>query len=296
MAQARVMSARTRTLPFDLVNGLVMVAVCVSVLYPFLYVLKQSFTGGESFADISLSLIPRGVDIQAYTKVLNNEYIGYGFLNTLKRTLVGTPLTVTVTVLAAYALSKKSFPNRTVWTGLFVFTMFFDGGLIPTYLVVKSVGLIDKLGALVIPRLVDTFTLLIVRNYMMSLPASLEESAKIDGAGDLTVLTRIVVPVSMPIIATVMLWTMVNHWNWWFDSLIYMTSPKKMVLQVVLRRIILEGTMQMMEQIGFLEESTTNPDSLKAAAVIVTTVPIVCVYPFLQKYFVRGILVGALKG
>jgi putative aldouronate transport system permease protein len=288
--------SRTRVLPFDVINVLFMVAVCASILYPFLYVLKQSFTGGESFADVSLSLIPNNLDINAYKKVLRNEYIGYGFLNTIKRTLVGTPLTVSVTVLAAYALSKKNFPNRTLWTGLFVFTMFFDGGLIPTYLVVKSVGLIDSLGALVLPRMIDTFTLLIVRNYMMSLPASLEESAKIDGAGDLTVLTRIVVPVSMPIIATVMLWTIVNHWNWWFDSLIYMTSPKKMVLQVVLRRIILEGTMQMMEQIGFLEGSTTNPDSLKAAAVIVTTLPIVCVYPFLQKYFVRGILVGALKG
>jgi putative aldouronate transport system permease protein len=231
-----------------------------------------------------------------YHKVFINQYIGYGFLNTLTRLVIGSPLTLIVTIMAAYPLSKRNLPNRAFWTGFFVFTMFFSGGMIPDYLVVRQVGIYNTPWALVLPRLVDTFNLLIMRNYMMSLPESLEESAKIDGASDLTVLSRIILPLSLPIIATVGLWTMVNHWSWWFDSLLYIKDAKGMVLQVVMRRIVLEGTMQMMDQSGFQDETMVNADGLKAAVIMVTTIPIVCVYPFLQKYFVKGILVGSLKG
>jgi putative aldouronate transport system permease protein len=199
-------------------------------------------------------------------------------------------------LLAAYPLSKPYFPHRSFWTGIIVFTMFFDGGLIPTFLTVQGLGLVNTTGALIFPKLIDTFSLLIVRNYYMSIPNALEESARIDGAGDLRILFRIILPVSTPIIATVALWTIVNHWSWWFDSMIYMLDARKHVLQVVLRRIVLEGTMQMMDLGGLAEEATVNPDTVKAATIIVATFPIICIYPFMQKYFIKGILIGSLKG
>ena len=280
---------------FDYINWAFMILIVVLILYPCLYVVKQSFVGSAG-SSVSLSLIPQDPSLLSYRKVFMSEYIGYGFINTLRRLVIGTPLTLIVTILAAYPLSKHSLPNRALWTGIFVFTMFFSGGMIPDYLIVKQVGIYDTPWALVLPRLIDVFNLLIMRNYMMSLPDSLEESAKIDGASDMRVLLFIILPLSMPILATIGLWTMVNHWSWWFDSLLYIKDAKGMVLQVVMRRIVLEGTMQMMDQSGFQDETLVNAEGLKAAVIMVTTIPIVCVYPFLQKYFVKGILVGSLKG
>jgi len=177
-----------------------------------------------------------------------------------------------------------------------VFTMFFSGGLIPVYLLVKKLGIMNSVWALVLPSLISTFSMIIARNYFMSLPIELEESAKIDGAHDWTVLFRIVVPVSAPIIATLALWSAVGHWNAWFDSLIYITDNDKQVLQVVMRRIVLEGTSNMMDFRSDDPLATVNPEMVKAATVMVTVLPIVLTYPFLQKYFIKGVLVGSLKG
>jgi putative aldouronate transport system permease protein len=282
---------------FDVVNNLFMIFTCCIVLYPFLYLLKVSLSPMDSFNIPSLSIIPEALDFRAYGRVLENKFVILGFRNTLFRTALGTPLTLLVTILAAYPLSKKYFPNRIFWTGLIVFTMFFDGGLIPTYLLVKELQLMDSVWALVLPRLISTFTMIIMRNYFMSLPDSLEESARIDGAGDFYILAFIIIPISTPIIATVTLWTIVEHWNAWFDSLIYMRTVEKHVLQVVLRRIVLENSSQVMDLTGVVtDEAPTNPENIKAAVVMVTTLPIIMTYPFLQKYFVKGILVGSLKG
>lgn len=278
-------------------NNLFMGLVCFVILYPFLYLAKVSLSAMDSFNIPSISIIPDTIDFRSYGKVLSNQYVALGFRNTLLRTLLGTPLTLCATILAAYPLSKKYFPNRVFWTGLFVFTMFFDGGLIPTYMLIRGLGLIDKIWALVLPRLIVTFTMIIMRNYFMSFPDSLEESARIDGAHDLRILFSIVLPVSAPIIATVSLWTIVDNWNAWFDSLIYIRTVEKHVLQVVLRRIVLESSPQLMDLVGSVsDEAPSNPENIKAAVVMVTTIPIVLVYPFLQKYFVKGILVGSLKG
>ena len=282
---------------FDIVNSIFMFFVCCTVLYPFLYLLKVSLSPIDSFNIPSLGIIPEAIDFRAYGRVLENRFVILGFRNTLFRTILGTPLTLLVTVLAAYPLSKKHFPNRIFWTGVIVFTMFFDGGLIPTYLLIKQLEIIDTIWALILPRLVSSFTLIIVRNYFMSLPDSLEESAKINGAGDFYILAFIIVPLSAPIIATVSLWTIVEHWNAWFDSLIYMQTAEKHVLQVVLRRIVLENSTQVMDLTGVVtDEAPTNPENIKAAVVMIATLPIIMTYPFLQKYFVKGILVGSLKG
>jgi putative aldouronate transport system permease protein len=175
--------------------------------------------------------------------------------------------------------------------------MFFSGGLIPIYLLVKSLGLINSMWALVLPGLISAFSLIIARNFFMALPESLEESARIDGANDIRILFSIIVPISMPIIATLTLWMAVQHWNAWFDSLIYMTDSHKQVLQVVMRRIVLQGTKDMMDVNNFDDRSlVANPEMIKAATIMVTVMPIIMFYPFLQKYFVKGVLVGSLKG
>jgi putative aldouronate transport system permease protein len=274
-----------------------MAVIGFSMLYPFLFLLASSFS---SYSAIGISLIPKEPTYSAYIKVIQNPNILSGFRNTVVRVLLGTSLTMAATVFTAYPLSKRSFPNRSLWTGLFVFTMFFSGGLVPSYLLVRSLGIHNTVWALVLPGLISTYNMIIMRNFFMNIPLELEESATIDGAGDFSVLFRIILPVSGPILATVLLWTMVGHWNAYFDSIIYITSGSKQVLQQVLRRVVLEGNLQMvMENPGLADvpgAGYENADAIKAATVITATIPIILVYPFLQKYFVKGILVGSLKG
>lgn len=273
-----------------------MIALCVTTIYPFLYLLSLSFSTGD-VPLTQIHLIPPEWTLANYKKVLTNEFVLGGFVNTVVRTVLGTALSLTATIFAAYPLAKRFFPHRTFWTGMIVFTMFFSGGLIPNYLLVKNLGLMNTVWALVLPGLISAFSLIIARNFFMALPESLEESAKIDGANDIVILFRIVVPVSMPIIATLSLWMAVSHWNAWFDSLIYMTEAQNQVLQVVMRRIVLLGTKDMMDLNAFDDPSlVVNPETIKAATLMVTVIPIILFYPFLQKYFVKGVLVGSLKG
>lgn len=281
---------------FTAFNYTLMGLLCLSMVYPFVFLAVSSI----SQFDMSLagfSLLPRGVTWNYYERVLSNPAIGTGYFNTVLRTAVGTGISLVLTLAMAYPLSKRAFPHRNLFTAIVVFTMFFSGGIIPTYLLVKSLGITDSLWALVLPEAVSAFNLIIVRNYMQTIPESLEESAKIDGANDVTVLFRIILPVCAPIIATVTLWVAVWHWNAWYDAMVYISSPANEVIQLVMRRIVLEGSdalTQMMSSVPTNEVIT--PDGLKAATIMVTTVPILLVYPFLQKYFVRGILVGSLKG
>ncbi|MCU6708698.1 carbohydrate ABC transporter permease [Paenibacillus sp. J5C_2022] len=281
---------------FDWLNSLFMIAVCVAMIYPFIHMGSLSLSTGN-VSMTQLRLLPEEMTLANYKKVLTNDFVLSGFVNTLTRTVAGTALSLLATVFTAYPLAKRYFPNRTFWTMFIVFTMFFSGGLIPNYLLVKSLGLMNTTWALILPGLISTFSMIIARNYFMSLPDSLEESAKIDGANELSVLFKIIIPISMPIIATLTLWTAVAHWNAWFDSMIYMTDTKKHVLQVVMRRVVLEGTQDMVD-VNTLDDSnaTVNPETIKAATVMVTIIPIIMFYPFLQKYFVKGVLVGSLKG
>jgi putative aldouronate transport system permease protein len=284
---------------FDAANYTLLLLLAVATLYPFLNILSLSLTSESvvSSGMANLNLIPEKLSIKAYGKVLSSEYILAGFENTLLRTVLGTVATVAVTLFLAYPLSKRYFPHRTFWTMLIVFTMFFQGGLIPVYLLVRKLGLINNVLSLILPDLVRTFSLIVVRNYLMTIPEDLEESARLDGAGDLRILFAIVIPVSVPIIATLTLWTVVGHWNAWFDSLIYTTRTKLLVLQVVLRRIVLEGTQQIVStDIARDDRYATKPEVVRAASIVVTTLPIVMVYPFVQKYFIKGIMIGSLKG
>lgn len=282
---------------FSFFNGAFLALICASIILPFLHILSISFSSASEAARLGLHLYPREFSLAAYSRVLASPYIWRGYLNTIFRTVVGTGLSLTLTAFGGYALSKKYIPHRVFWTALIVFTMFFSGGLIPTYLLVQSLGLIDRYSSLILPSAVSAFNLLIMRNFFMTIPESLEESARMDGTPEWRVLVSIILPVAKPMLATVGLWITVWHWSAWFDCLIYMRDPDKFVLQIILRRIILEGTQEIVNMnIGDDIRSNVYPDSVRAAAIFVTITPIILLYPFIQKYFVKGIMIGSLKG
>ncbi|MFD3269497.1 carbohydrate ABC transporter permease [Paenibacillus dendritiformis] len=284
---------------FDTANVVFLILFSITAVYPFLNVMSISFSTSSAANAYGLKLWPQEVSLDGYRAVFANKLIWTGYYNTIFRTVLGTFLNVIFSVMCAYPLSKKYLPHRNLFTAFIVFTMFFSGGLIPNYLLIKELGLLDSRWSLILPGLIAAFTMIIVRNYFMSLPEEVEESARIDGANDMRILFSIVLPMSMPIIATISLWYAVAHWNAWFDSLLYISDPNKAVLGNVLRKIVIEGSSQFQQfDQGFNQngQATVTPDIIKAATIMVATVPIICVYPFVQKYFVKGVIVGSLKG
>ncbi len=283
---------------FDLMNYLFLGFLVFSMAYPFWYLFALSLANPGEVALSKVYFWPGAVTLQAYEQVFKSVYIFYGFFWSISRTVLGTAIALFLGFNFAYVLSKKNFPNKGFWTGLLVFTMFFSGGLIPEYLNIQSLGLVDRVWALVLPGCISAYNIVIMRNFIQSLPDSLEESARIDGANDILILYKIIVPLSLPILATVGLWTAVGHWNAWFDGMIYIRTPEKQILQVTLRRVVLEGSSQLVSLAGETEQQKNllANETIKAAMVIVTTFPILLVYPFIQKYFVKGIMIGSLKG
>ncbi len=282
---------------FNILNYAFMLLMSVTTLYPFVFLITSSLSG----LDMTLggfSLLPRDFTFTNYQKVFRNPAIATGYYNTILRTAIGTSLSLLVTFCLAWPLAKKAFPGRNAWTALIVFTMFFSGGMIPAYILVRQLHLIDTVWALVLPELVTAYNFVIVRNYMQTIPSSMEESAKMDGANDIVILFRIILPVCKPIIATIALWVAVWHWNAWFDSMIYVTKASGQVVQLVMRRIVLEGSDQLTQMMAEAQRQgmVIAPEGLKAATIMVTTIPILCVYPFIQKYFVKGVMMGSLKG
>lgn len=287
----------TGDLIFDIVNYTFLFLLCLTILLPFIYLLAQSFDRVGNISAVGIYLWPKEFTFDNYITIAQNQYIWNGYMNTIFRTVAGTLLSLLVTSMGAYALSQKSFPNRTFWTMFLVFTMFFSGGLIPTYLWIDRLGLTDNRMVLILPYLVGAFNLVLIRNFFQQIPSELQESARIDGANDFFVFFKIILPVSKPILATVALWLAVGHWNAWFDCLIYIKDTNKFVVQIVLQRIILQGTEQMMQSGGMVQGVyESSPEVIKAACIFFTMLPILCVYPFLQKYFVKGIFIGSIKG
>jgi len=280
---------------FEILNIIFMIMFSLLCLYPFIYILNISISEGISPAQYGLNILPKGVTLRFYKNVFATDAIYMGFLTSVFRTVAGTLLMVTFTILGAYPLSKKYMPSRKFWTSFILITMFFNGGLIPNYFLIRYLGLIDKIWSLILPGLINTFYLIVTRNFMMTIPEDLEESAKIDGANSIKILISIILPVCKPILATIALWSAVYHWNSWFDCLIYITNPKLAVLQVILYRIVNAGSNVVVT--GSLSgDEAPFPEVLKACTIIITILPIVVVYPFLQKYFIKGILVGSVKG
>ena len=280
---------------FDWINYLFLALFSLTILFPFWNLFVQSVSSPDSGVVDALQMWPKKFSAFNYKYVLANKYIWTGYRETLIRTIAGTALSVTLTAMGAYVLSKKKLPNRNFWTTVVLIPMFFSGGMIPSYLWMVNLHLIDNRLVLILPGLISSYNLIIMRNFFMSVPEGLEESAMIDGAGSIRIFFSIVLPISKAVLATVALWVMVGQWNAWFVATIYIRDANKLPLQVVLRRILMEGTQQMMDM-NSTDTNHVTPDTLKAATTFVCMLPIMCVYPFVQKYFVKGVIIGSLKG
>ncbi|OCT15109.1 ABC transporter permease [Paenibacillus pectinilyticus] len=274
---------------------LLLIMIAVVTLFPFLYVISISMTTEAEVIRRGIVIIPQHITMKAYQTVFSgNMGIGHAYEITLFRTIVGGLLNLLFTVIAAYVLSKKALPARSAILLFIIFTMLFSGGLIPTYIVIRSLHITNTIWALIVPGLISVFNLVVIKGFFEQLPMELEESAKVDGAGDLKILFGIIIPLSLPAIATVGLFYAVGHWNSYFDAIIYINNNALMPLQVVLRNILLSSQNQQAN--GEVSDGSVSTLGIQMAAVIVSTVPIVCVYPFIQKYFTQGVMIGAVKG
>ena len=279
-----------------IVNYLLLALLAFVCLYPFLNVLAYSVSGYNAVLSNRVTIYPIDFTLEAYRQILGRTQIWMAMRTTVLITLVGTLLSLVLTVFAAYALSRQDLPGRKVFTVIILFTMYFGGGMIPTFLVVKGVGLYDMLGALFIPQSINVFNFIVMRTFFRNLPESLEEAARIDGASHMQSLVKIILPLSLPILATIGLFYAVGSWNSYFDALLYIQSPEKYTLQLRLRGLLfgeeLNNSGANLEGIG----TQVMTQSLKMATVAVSTIPILIVYPWLQKYFVKGVMIGSVKG
>ena len=290
------MQEKKRT-PFDYINGVFLLLLAIVTAFPLYYVLIISVGSYKDIVTSNMYLFPSSLDLAAYRSIFETRRIGSSFLISLFVTIVGTGLGMIVSVAMAYSLSKSHVPGMKLAFGLVLLTMFFSGGMIPYYLTIKSLGLIDKVAVMILPTCVSVFNVIVLKNNFAQVPPSLEESARIDGANDMTILFRIVLPTCKPILATIVLFYAVDRWNEWWHAMLFITTPAKQPLQIVLREVLFNFD-QMRSTIGASLAQSTKPvynRSVQMATVTVATLPILCVYPFLQKYFTKGLMIGAVK-
>ncbi len=282
---------------FDVFNCILMLVVIFATLYPFYYITIVSLSDGKSVMKDLVKFVPIGLNFKSYSIVLRDPYIGGAYLNTILYTSVGTFVNVLFSTLCAYPLSRKNFYGRGFFTVIIVITMFFSGGLIPTYLVVQKLGLINSIWAIVLPGAISTYNMIIIRTFFQGIPVELHESAHIDGASDIRIFVRIILPLSLPILATMTLFYSVGHWNSFFSALIYLNERERYPLQIVLRNMIVNGDLaSQANEMGAATDFLAIDTTVKYAVIIVATLPILLVYPFVQKYFVKGVMIGSLKG
>lgn len=284
---------------FDYMNVIFMVLFSILMIYPFLNLLAISLNEGADAARGGIYLWPRMFSLDAYEFIFSEKKLYSGFLISVLRVTVGTLSCVLTTGLLAYVVTIKNFSGRKMIRLLFLFTMYFSGGLIPTYLLMVKLGLINTFQVYWIPSLLNAYYMLIMASYMQNLPESLFESARIDGASELRIYFQIVFPISLPVFASIAVFSSVGHWNSWFDVVLYNSSGHWDTLQVYLRKLLLEveavNEIQN-QQIAYSKFRTLTPATVRAAVTMVVTLPIIFVYPFMQKYFVGGITLGSVKG
>lgn len=285
----------------QLIIDCLLIGLCLLILLPCINVLVLSFNEGTDAAKGGIYFWPRVFSLANYKEVFADGSIMKAYKITIARTVIGTAASLLVTSLAAYALKEAKLPFRKIITILITFTMLFSGGMIPTYIQYNKLHLLNSFWVYVVPSLVSVTYLLMMRTFFESVPESLEESAKLDGCGYFKIYTKIMLPLSKPVIAVVGLYTAVNHWNDWFSGAFYMKSsvlwPVQTVLQQMLSRAMAsQQAVTSVSQAIAHNTNTVTSDSLKMAAVVVTTIPILCVYPFVQKYFAQGAMIGAVKG
>ncbi|GGD51870.1 carbohydrate ABC transporter permease [Paenibacillus nasutitermitis] len=284
---------------FSSFNYSFLTLLTIIFILPFIIIVSTSMVGeAELLRRGNLILYPHQLDFSAYKTLLNGDsilYNAYGI--TLMRVTIGTALNLFFTSMMAYGLSRKAMPGRNFFITIVFITMLFSGGLVPNYLLLKYLHLTDTFLVMIVPSLISAWYLIIMKGFFAQIPESLEESATIDGASPLKILTTIIIPLSLPTMATIGLFYAVAHWNAWFDATIYINNPKLMPVQVLMRRIVLTMTTQdLAGEINNVSDTKPTSQALRGAMIVITTLPIICVYPFLQKHFVKGVLTGSIKG
>lgn len=284
---------------FMVINYAILIFIFLAVLYPLLYVVSASFSDPNAVAAGKVWLLPVNFTTKAYVRIFEFSRIWSGYANSLFYATVGTLVNVTMTVLAAYALSRKDLFGKNVLLFLFVFSMMFSGGLIPLYITVNQLGLYDTRWALIIPQALSVWNMIIAITYFRtSMPQELLEAAQLDGCSDIQYLLRIVLPLSTPIIAVLSLFYAVGHWNQFFYALIFLANKDLFPLQLILRDILVANTVDpnLLEDAKTMAAKAGLRDLLKFALIVVSSVPVLMIYPFVQKYFVKGLMIGAIKG
>ncbi len=286
---------------FDVVNVILMILMMVVMLFPFWYSVVGSLNDGSDYLTGGVYLWPRKFTFYNYKAVFRDKTILNSFAITALKAIVGTVTSLFVTSLAAYGLSRPKLQGKKFYIPYMMLTMYFGGGLIPYFLTIKNLGLYDTFWVYIIPGLFSVWNMIIIRSFFAELPPNLMEAAKIDGAGEYRIFFQLVLPLSKPVLAAIALFSLVGHWNSFFDSMMYTSSAKLQTIQLFLQKVITDaGTARGLANQAMLQlpESARQitPQTIKLAAMVVTSLPIICVYPFLQKYFVKGIMIGSLKG
>ena len=280
---------------YTIVVYLLLILISATIILPLLHIISGSFSDPMQLLTGNVSFWPKGFTTSMYEKVLKDASIWKGYLNTILYTVLGTLISVTLTACAAYPLSRKDLFGRNIFISLFICTMFFNGGMIPTYLIIQKLGMLNKIWALVLPSAISTYNMNIMRTFFENtIPNELIEAAALDGCNDITTFFRIVLPLSGAVFAVMALFYGVAQWNSWFPALLYIRDRSLYPLQMILREVLIQS------DIGNMAGSTGDVevigDGLKYATMVVSTLPIMCLYPFLQKYFVAGVTIGAVKG
>lgn len=284
----------------DCIIYFLLASVVIITLYPFWNIFIISINDPVDAIRGGLYFWPRELSIKAYKTILTDVNFVQSIFVTVKRTLIGTPIAVLATTMFAYSMSRKDLIGRKFFNVAFIFTMYFGGGIVPYYMILKNIGLIDNFWVYIWPNIISVYNMILIRNYIQSLPNDLYESAKIDGANDLVIFFRIVMPLIKPILMTVTLFVAIMQWNSWFDSHIYTSSQNLKTLQAVIYQLLNKYDTKMMTSAAARMSDAANknvvtPDSIRMASTMISTVPIMLLYPFVQKYFVKGIMLGAVK-
>lgn len=285
----------------DVIVHITMIVVVLVTLYPVLYVFSASLSSASANDRGIVTIFPREFTIEAYKMIWKARTVPLSFMNSVLYTSVGTALNLLLTGALAYALSRKNLALRKFYTGIIIFSMYFSGGMIPSFLLVKNIHLYNSMWALILPGLVGTTNLIIMRTFFQSIPKELEESANLDGANDFVIFFKIIIPLSKAAICTIGLYYAVGHWNSWFNAMIYLKDTAKYPLQMILRQIVIQtSALQEAAQSGDLsainEIGVVNVTAVKFATLTVSILPMLMIYPFIQKYFIKGVMIGSLKG
>lgn len=281
---------------FQIVNKIIMLLVVVVTLYPILYLIAESFSSEQYIYAGEVTIIPKGFNVETYKVVMSDSYFWSGYENTILYSVVGTFINVAMTAVFAYPLSKRNLLGYKFWIKFAMFTMYFGGGMIPNYLLVNNLHMKNTIWSIVIPGAISTFNLMIMKTSFEQIPRELEEAAAIDGLNTIGIFTKIVLPLSGAILATMTLFYAVGNWNSWFSAMLYLDDKRKQPVSLYLRNLITSVSAVATDDEAANADTTQIASNIKSATMVLTTLPIVCIYPFLQKYFVSGVMLGAVKG